>query len=194
MMKNDNIVIIEKPETVSYESIQTLLHTAHESNASMGLMYGTANQSVEQLKKTLSNNAVCIVALDGDKLIATGTVEFREKRVLFKTFKIACLGLAGVLPEYKGFHIANKVLDKRMEIAAQKGYKYMYASSAEDNIIIRNMLLKRGFKKIDYFRAKSNNFFSVRYLKWPNQFVFINLVLNMLFPVRRFYVRTTQKL
>ncbi len=43
MESQDQIIIMEKPETVSYEAIQALIHSAHESNKEKGLKYGTAD-------------------------------------------------------------------------------------------------------------------------------------------------------
>ena len=195
-MESDDIVIIKKPETVSYESIQTLLHTAHESNAAKGLVYGTANQTVEQLKNTLSKDSICFIAMNKNgKLVATGSVEFRKRSLLFMNFAIACFGLYGVLPEYKGRKLGNKILDKCIETSLAKGYKYIYCSTAaENNSIVRQMYKKRGFKKMDYFKAKANNFYSVRYLKWEFNSRLLEGIANFVYAIRRFYVRETSKL
>ena len=189
-MGNDNIVIIKKPDNISCESLQQLLHTAHQSNAAKGLIYGTANQSVAEWEKTLRNNAICFVALDGDKVAGTATLEFRKRNFFFKNFEIACFGLFGVLPEYKGKHLGDKLLDKCIETYNAKGYKYLYCSTAIDNnLFVRNMYEKRGFKKVDFFKAKANNFYSVRYLKWNTESVFLDLIAAFTYNVKKFYVR-----
>lgn len=193
-MDTDSIVIIKKPQNISCESIQELIHTAHKSNVEKGLVYGTANQSVENLKKTLSKDAVCFVALDGDILAATGTVEFRKRSFLFMNFEIACFGLFGVLPKYKGRNLGNRILAKRIEISATRGCKYMYCSTAEDNMIVRHMYEKRGFRRVDYFKAKANNFYSIRYLKWKHDSKLLDLVVDFVYEIRRYYVRQTFKL
>ena len=193
-MITDNIVIIEKPQNISYERIQKLIHNAHSSNMVKGLVYGTANQSVEQLKKTLEKDAICFVGMDGDKLVATGTVEFRKRSLLFMNFEIACFGLFGVSPEYKGRNLGNRILDKRIEIASAKGYKYMYCSTAEENTIVRHMYEKRGFVKVDYYKAPANNFYSIRYLKWEHNSKLLDFVVCLTYKVRRYYVRRAFKL
>lgn len=189
-MGNDNIVIIEKPENISCESLQQLLHTAHQSNAAKGLIYGTANQSVAEWEKILHKNAICFVALDGDKLAGTATLELRKKSLFFINFEIACFGLFGVLPEYKRKHLGDRLLDKCIETYIAKGYKYLYCSTATDNnLFVRNMYEKRGFKKVDFFKAKANNFYSVRYLKWNSESVLLDIIAAFTYNFRRFYVR-----
>lgn len=193
-MKRKNIIIVENKDRFGYESIQNLLHSAHESNKTKGLVYGVADQSAEKLKVVLNSDAVCFVALDGNKLIGTGTIEFRKKLIFNKVFNIACFGLFGVLEEYKGFNIGGKILDKCIKTAEMKGVRYIYCStSADNNMIVRKMYIKRGFIKFDFFKAKVNNFYSVRYLKCPYQSGLIELLFNFIYYARKFYVILKQQ-
>ncbi len=148
---------------------------------------------MERLKETLSHNAICLVALDGDTLAATGTLEFRTVHIPFKTFHIAYFGLAAVSPAYKSHHLGSRILDERIRIAEEKGYKLLFTSSAEDNEIIRKMFLKRGFKKVNYKVTANNNFYTVQYMKWPHQSKIADAAVSAFFHVKRTFVRLFYK-
>jgi GNAT superfamily N-acetyltransferase len=183
-------VIIEKPDSISYEQIQATIHSAHESNKEKGLNYGVADQSSDYLKKDIDKNSICYVAMDGDKIAGTCTMTIRTKKLLFIKVKMAYLQFFAVSPEYKGHHLGARLFDHRMQEAKRLGYKYLYGNSAEDNLIIRHIYLQRGFLKAYYAKSKRNNFFAVGYLKTPynNSKLFRGLV-NLYFNRNRKKIR-----
>ena len=189
---NDNIVIIEKPDSVSYEQIQALLNSAHGSNREKGLEYGVADQSVEELEREMSKNSVCYVAMDGDKLAGTRTMQFRTKKFLFIKLKMLYFQLFAVSPDYKGRHLGDRLFDFCMEKADEMGYKYISGNSAEDNQIICHMYLKRGFVKAYYTKYPRNNFFSVGYMRTPYKLV--NRILALRYERMRKKVRAKHNL
>lgn len=192
MMKN-HIQIIEKPESVSWEEIQSLLHRAHESNKKIGLNYATADQSAERLKAKIGDKGICLVAFDGDKLVGTGTVDFRILNKWYHKGEAAHLGFLGVVPEYKGRHLGLRLAEARWECAKEYGMKVIYTSSAEGNLIVRNLNIKNGFKKVDYYAYKSNNFYSVVYAKWLDGCPFSDAYINFRYNLRRAYIRLRYK-
>lgn len=168
---NDNIVIIEKPDSISYEQIQALLHSAHGSNKEKGMKYGVADQSIEELEKELKKNTICYVAMDGEKMVGTMSFRYARKRKAFLRINSVYMQLLGVSPDCKGHHIADRLWDRGIKDAEEKGYKIFYGFPAEDNLIIHHMYLKRGFVKASYTKYPRNNFFSVGFIRTPYKLV-----------------------
>lgn len=191
---NDNIVIIEKPDSISYEQIQATIHSAHDSNKKKGLNYRTADLTAEELEKELGKNSVCYVAMDGDNVAGTITAQYKRKKKAGLSVNYACIGYLGVSPDYKGHHLADRLLDRCIKDIEDRGVKFMYSSTAEKNEIIYHMFTKRGFVKAKYFKTRENNFYSVIYLKTPFNSKPVNGMIGIYYNRERKKVRNRHKL
>lgn len=170
---NNEIQIKIKDDSVSYEEIQQLLDKAHEENGKHGLIYATANQSVEKLIGKIGKG-ICFVAIQIDnngnrRVVGTCTL---EKRVLKywnvdeKNESILLLKLVGVHPDFKGLGIGRKLIKSCLDYAREHHYKMIVTDSAEENVPFRKMMTHFGFKEVDCVKYASNNFISTVYAKW----------------------------
>lgn len=162
-----------KDDSVSFEDIQKLLNLAHEVNKSYGLIYATANQSVEKLTQKIGNGK-CFVAFQKDsngiiELAGTATIEERTLNYWYvgdNKKKVLLLKLVGVHPKYKGNGIGRKLLAACLHYAIENEYEMMVTDSAEQNLALRKMVLSEGFRVVDCCKYAANNFISTVYAKW----------------------------
>ena len=79
----NNLIIIPKPNYISYEEITELLHAAYSERKSQGLHFAAAIQTAQQTRKRI-DEGVCLVALIDKKLV--GTITYK---VIIKSNKTA---------------------------------------------------------------------------------------------------------
>lgn len=170
---NRNIVFKEKDNSISYEQIQRLLNIAHQENSKHGLVYATANQTVDKLVAKIGNG-ICIVALRNNdagkqELVATCTLEERILKYWYigeDIGTILLLKLVGVHPDCKGMGIGRKLMEYCFDYAKEHHYKMIVTDSAEENRAFRKLMNRSGFKDVDCVKYVANNFISTVYAKW----------------------------
>ena len=189
----EEIIIKEKDDSVSFEAIQELLTAAHMSNAEKGLIYATANQSVDKLKAKIGEDGVCFIAMLGDVLAGTVTISFRELNYWYHSGEVAIIKLLGVSPEFKGRHISSKLIEKCIECAEKKGRRVIIADSAEQNVILRNLLHKYGFLTVDYCKYAANNFYTNVYVRWLDGCPHSRLSRSIHYKLKRMKIRLKYK-
>lgn len=183
------IRILPKPENISFEDIRNLLQRAHATNREVGLYYNTPNQTARELEQRIQNGGVCMVAMDGDKLVGTGSLDFRQVNRWYYRGMMAHFQMDGVLPEYRGRKLGKRLIDARMDYVREKGVKAMYFTSAEKNLVLYALYKKYGFVKVDYFAAPKDNFFSVIYVSWLDRPAHSKLYVKLRYSLKRLYVR-----
>ena len=111
-MKGPLYDIVEKPEFISFKAVQETIRVAHESNTEKGLLYATASQSVDTLKKKIGDG-VCYVALDRatGSVVGTVTLGIRPLHYWYVNEIVAIIKLLAVHPDYKGGGISKALVD-----------------------------------------------------------------------------------
>lgn len=163
--EENGITIMQKPYFISWNEIQRLLNEAHKTNIEKGLIYATYNQSIEELKEKVKNGK-CFVAMDGDKIVGTATIQFRNLNYWYHNGPIGLLKLLAIHPAYRGKNIAQKLLDARINCAISQKIKVIVTDSAERNLAIKKLYLNNNFRIVDCCKYKNNNFITIVYAKW----------------------------
>ena len=174
------LAIMPKPYWISWNQIQSLLNEAHETNVGLGLKYATYNQSIADLKEKV-RNSICLVVFVGDRLAATGTVQFRSINHWYHNGEIGLLKLLAVSPKYRGLGLASLLTEERIRLSEQMQKELVVTDSAEANEAIRNLYLGNGFKIVDCCRYPENNFISLVYAKWLNGSTFDDDMISQAF-------------
>ena len=79
-MDREEIVVVERPESVSWEQISVVLKRAHEENVKNGIILPYPHLPPEEIRKKIEDqDGVLYVALDGEKVVATGAVKIIHK-------------------------------------------------------------------------------------------------------------------
>lgn len=175
------IQIIEKPDWITWDDIHKCLWNAHSSNRDKGIVMKTTLLSGKELKERVEKKSLSyktFVALDGDKLVGTGTVSIQNKRAWFVYGKVAYIMLAGVLPEYAGLGIYKQISLYIEREGEKNGCELLYMDTAESNTKMRALQTKQGFKYVGYFASPSKHY-SVVMAKWYIKQPFSDLYITL---------------
>lgn len=74
-MDSSDIVIMPKPDSISWEEITELLHLAFASHLENGLNYAACTQTEEETRQRVGDG-MCMVALINGELVGTATLNF----------------------------------------------------------------------------------------------------------------------
>ena len=74
-----DIIIMEKPDWITYDDIHELIVKAHKVNIDKGIVMKTTKLEGEELKERIGVEGRCFVALDGEKLVGTSSYRILEK-------------------------------------------------------------------------------------------------------------------
>ena len=159
------IIIQEKPDTVSYDDLCRLIQTAHQENRKNGIKVNTKITSGAILKEHLGD-AVTYVAMCGDKAIGTISVSIKKDTIPYAgVYKICAWSFLAVLPTWTGKGVCSALMRRAEEYAmAEK------ADALELIVVEKNparMVYKHfGFESTSYIYRKSSDQFSVKMTKW----------------------------
>ena len=165
-MKEEEIVVIEKPDYVSWDDIQKCVWEAHAINRSQEIIMGNSKLSGEEIKNFIGDRGKMFVALVEGKIVGTGAV-IRKRASLWcgkEDEEYAYICFATVLPKYCGLGIYKKIALLCETLALSWGVDKILGDTHERN---HNMLVgvrKNGFRFVEYKVCKDH--FNVVFVKW----------------------------
>lgn len=163
-MLND-IQIIERSGSVSWEDIRQCLYDAHAVNRAKGINMDLYRKSAEELRKyVVEANGIMLVAMDENKVIGVGGLCEQTRKVWFAKETYAMVCLVGVLSEYSGRGIFTRLLRILEQKAAERSYSLIITSTHEKNERKINISKKNGYRLIGYVR--SGDHYNVTLAKW----------------------------
>lgn len=181
------IKIIEKPESVSWETIRDVLQQAHQVHFDAGLVMYTTTLTAEQLETRIKKNGVCYVAMDGDQVVGTGSIRIMDFHRWYCNGSAAEFTMLGVLPSYQGRHIGTELTKAREEEVKRRGIGTICFDTAERNTRKIQMSLKDQYRLVDYrFR---NGHYSIVMVKWLEKSPFSKFYCKMRFNYKKTKVR-----
>ena len=164
----EKIVVMPKPDWISWEDIHQLLLSAHKKNIDKGIVMGTSQLSGPELEKRVGEVGRCFVALADDILVGTTSVGFFKGRSWYdKNQLVAHSMLAGILPRYQGIGIVDELNAMRDAYIHEVGATIIQADTAEGNTIVRKNAKRNGYREVEY-RAFKSGHYSVIFVKWLN--------------------------
>lgn len=166
MNKGQEVIVIEKPDYVSWNDIQKCVWEAHEVNRSKGIIMGNSKLLGEEIKRCIGEKGKMFVALVEGKVVGTGAV-IKKKVSLWcgkKDDEYAYMCFATVLPQYCGLGIYKKIALLCESLALSWGVDKILGDTHElnDNMLV--MVRKNGSKFVDYKVCKDH--FNVVFVKW----------------------------
>ncbi len=162
------VEIKKKTDCVSWDDIRKLIFFAHESNRKNGVDIRNAHLSAGELKTCVGEDGICLVALDGTKLVGTCSVAFENLDCWYAKGMCAYFTLDAVSPDYKGKGIFSQLEKKRLETVLQLCVNTAFMYVAEKNVVRRRIAKKHGFTPVEirYNPFNSHNF--IVYCKYFN--------------------------
>ena len=159
------IIVIERPDTVSWEDIRLSLVEAHTTNLRHGLVVRSTMLSADQLRNQVADGK-CYVALDGDKLVGVAAVRIKSCHSWYCNGKVAHFLLDSVSTSYQGQGIYTLLQKKRYSYVQENDISVVTTNTAANNKRMVRMLPKHGFYRAVMFHAKDTDHFSITWVKW----------------------------
>ena len=151
MAESNGIVVMEKPDSITFRDISELLRKAHAQHEKNGIYMRVPHLPPEELEKWVGPEGKCFVAMDGDRLVGTSSFMVRRLNRWYCKGNVAEVTMQGVSPSHQGMHIFS-ILDKKCEEAVKdSGYTAIYFDTARANT--KRILIgeKEGYVLVDYF-------------------------------------------
>lgn len=160
----NEIIAVIKPDCVSWDAIHEVLEKAHKVNKKRGFEMINSHLTGEQIKKKVGDG-ICVVALDGDKVVATQSVAIMDgNRWYSKGKKVAHYCLTGILKRYQGCGIKEMLDNECWKFVKDVHPDIIQANTAEDNVVVR-----QGAKEmidVCYEAFCGTDYYSVFFAQW----------------------------
>ena len=164
MPDGNGIVIMEKPDSITFKDISDVLRKAHEPHRKNGVIMRVPFLPPEELEKWVGKDGKCFVAMDGDQLVGTVSFMVRNLKRWYHKGITAEMTMQGVLLSHQGKHICSMLNQSCEEAIWKNGYQTIYFDTAEANAKRIAIGKKEGFVLVDYFWT--GNHYSVGMMKW----------------------------
>lgn len=157
--------IIEKPQSISWDTIHETLWNAHAQNRQRGVIMSFPSLSGELLREKVENgNGAIWVAICDDIVVGTAAYTIQKSKYWFHNGQYFYNCLDCVLPKYSGLGIYRSLSSIREEIRKQTGHKLVVLETHERNDNVISLQIKNGFQKVVYKKCSDHN--NVVMAKW----------------------------
>lgn len=188
-MNKENIIIREKPDSISWEEIRQCLIDAHAENRAKGINMTHYQWPAEKIKSFIGDDSVVLVALDDSKLIGVLALNTIEKKKWYVTGKCGYVGFGAVLHEYNGQGVFRKLYDTIEEKARKKGYDMLIRDTNERNKRMLKISKKEGYSYVDYMVGNDHN--SIMSAKWLGECPFSTCYCKRRFLLSKYKAKMT---
>ena len=181
MFNKEDILIIEKPDYITWDEIKSCIWNAHSENRSKGIMMGNPSLPADEIRKIIENNGKMLVALIDGKVVGTAAIT-RKRASLWcgkKNEEYAHFCFASVLPQYKGKGIFKLLEIKREQMVLGMNINKIMTDTHENNIKRLNIAKKNGYKFVDYKVCKDH--FNIVLVKWLYGCPYSDFVCSLMF-------------
>ncbi|MBR3030254.1 MAG: GNAT family N-acetyltransferase [Bacteroidales bacterium] len=179
-MVGKEITVIERPESVSWEEISSVLKQAHADNVKKGIVLPyPALPPLDIYAKTEGRGGKMVVALYKGKVVGTGAVAVINKKLWCGQGKYLYSFLDAVLPEYKGQGIYSQIEKWQVQYAKSVGLNRLLLDTHECNKDMIAIARKKGYRKVGYKIREGHN--SVIMVKWLDGCPYSRLKCRLMF-------------
>ncbi len=187
------IRVIEKPESVSWETIRKVIQQAHQVHFNKGIVMRTTTLSAEEIEERVGKDGKCFVAMDGDKVVGVGACRLKSFKRWFLHGDAMEFTLGAILPSYKGKQIYPMLTKVREEEARRQGIYVLCGDTAEGNTRILKMYSDLGFVYVDFYSFHFSKHYSVEMMKWLHGCPFSGAYCFLRFHLKKLYVKLRYK-
>lgn len=190
-MLDTSIQIVEKPDWVTWDEIREVLWKSHAENRGQGIVNTYYMLPSDELRKFVGDKGKMFVALDGEKVVATGAVLIKNSRRWYAKgdYAYACLG--AILPEYRKRGIYFP-FEKLTEAYAKSISSLLVTDMHENNLKIQKLRLREGFRYVAYKSCKDHC--NVVMAKWFNGCPYPLWYIKFRFLLSKLYAKTRYKI
>ena len=189
----NEVKIIEKPDTISFEAIWDILHRAHSTNLEKGIIMHTTELSADELERYIQPEGKCFIAIKDDEIIGTASYRIRKRIDWYVQGKFLDEVLVGVVPEHTGEHIYSLLYNAIETSARELEIPLIVFNTAENNKRKQIICKKKGFQYVGFFVAEDNDHYSVIMAKWLDGCPFSKTKIWFRYHKRKNYIRFRYK-
>lgn len=176
---NPEIIIIQKPEWVSWDNIHQVLYHAHTDNRKKGINMRKPSLPGEDIKREIGEDGVMLVALDGKKAVGTAALLVKDRKTWYNEGKYGYLCFAAVLPEYNGRGIYKRLCEEREALAKKMGLDKLSFDTHHNNTHVIEINKAHGFRCVDIKSAGDH--WNVVMFKWFDGCPYSNIYCTYFF-------------
>ncbi len=162
----DDLIIIPKPDYISWEEITELLHTAFAKRVNQGMRFRAASQDVQTTIEKVGDG-ICLVALLDNKLVGTITVIYRKvdskNKKWYHNNSYCYADQLAVHPAYQKKGIAEKLRAERLKICFEKKVDACILDTSIKAKSLVKLHIDSGFQKVELLSSPHTNYYSVRF-------------------------------
>ena len=147
-MKAPSVKIVIKPKWLSWDSIQEVVYEAHALNRGKGILMRKPSLSAEEIRGEIDGKGIMLVALDGDKLVATAALLKKEISSWYHKGMCGYMCFVAVLPSYTGKGVYKQLSAAFEDYARQQGLKGIYFDTHYKNRRMLRSSEKGGYRRV----------------------------------------------
>jgi ribosomal protein S18 acetylase RimI-like enzyme len=159
----DEFQIRDHRESDSVSEVTRLLHAAYASLAARGFRYVASHQDDDVTRKRLARGFPLIVEREG-RMIGTVTLYPPRAESLVAWYRrpgVFHFGQFGVLPEFQGRGIGNRLMEELERRARARGAEELALDTAEGAADLVGWYTRRGYRFIEHVSWPVTNYRSV---------------------------------
>ena len=163
------IRIVEKSDSISWDSIAELIRISHSVNKKYNLTMKTASLTAKELAYKVNGGITYVAINEQNQLVGTASVVPRSDNGKWyeKSKRCAFYLYLAVLPDFQGKGIST-LLYKEIERAANIRIvaDIIKSGTAQNNTAQRSNFKKNGFIPVELTSNKNVDYYSVIYVKY----------------------------
>lgn len=181
----NDIQIIERPESVSWDEIHKVLWSAHAQNRANGINMALPALPGDKIREIIGGRGKMLVAIVDGKVVGTAAIKIKPSNLWCGKGEYAYCCFASVLPEYNGLGIYKRLDIKREEIAKEMGLNRMLGDTNENNKRRLEIAHKAGYKFVDISIWKDH--YNIVMVKWLNGCPYSDWYCKLQFNLHKWY-------
>ena len=182
----NNIRIIPKPDSVSYDDICAVLDEIH---AGESFDYNTSGLTGEQIAQRVGETGAMLVAMDGDTVVGTIAVCVEPVSRWYYRGDAGRIRFMGVLPSCRGQHVGTRLIEAGLQFALERGLGAVVFATAAVNHKAIAMYRRAGCRYVDFMHYKNLGHYSVMGLYPLDGNAPSEAVCRIRFALKKAYVR-----
>lgn len=145
----------------SFAEMTALLHRSYKPLADMGLRFVATHQDVPVTEERAMTNGLCLVAVCGEQLIGTITVNYpgwTMGSAWYERPEIAHFGQFAVLPEFQKLGLGTLLLTASEALARVMGASEIALDTSEHAHHLLRYYENRGYRFVEYVQWEEVNY------------------------------------
>lgn len=159
---SESITIEQLKDKDEYDSVVTVIRTAHAVLHEKGVDLNTASITTEEILSKLGSKGVTLVARLNKDIVGTLSISIECIRKWHYNGDCAIIRFVAVHPNHQGKHIASMLMEVAVNQASE--YPVSLVTTAENNYNAIRLYRKYGYIPTERFMY--NNHYCIRFSKW----------------------------